>query len=158
VAGLDQIIDAYRITLQDKIPRSSYGEISYPDHMPATPNLPAVVAYPTRSAYSIAMGPGQDDTYDIAVAVLCATGADGTGQRELLELVDGTGARSIRRTLFFESKRRVEGQLAALGVPHLRVNVTGFDSWGIRFAQVSVDHIGAIVRTQAITWAEQAPT
>lgn len=157
MASLPTILAAYRATLAADLPVSAYGPISYPDHMPAQPNLPSIVAYPTDGPYSAAMGPGQDDTYRIAVACLCPISSDGGGQRELAELVDGTGARSIRRALFLAARRRVDGQLAALGVPHLRVTVNGFDSWGIRFAQVSTDHIGAIIRTTAVTWAQQAP-
>lgn len=157
MASLDTILTAYQQTLQAAIPRASSGPLTFYDVMPGQPNLPAVVAYPTRANYAMAMGPGQDDTYDIAIALLVPVGTDGSGQRDLRELVDGTGPRSIRKALVTASKLRVEGQLAALGVPHLRLTVGSFDSWGIRFAQVSVDHLGAVIRTTAVTWATDVP-
>jgi hypothetical protein len=157
MASLDQVLTAYRDTLAAAIPTASSGALTHYAEVPSIPNLPAIMVYPTSGAYADPMGPGQDDVYDVAVAVLVGIGPDGAGQRDLRELVDGTGARSIRRALFLASKQRVDGQVAALGVPHLRIKVGRFDSWGIRFAQVSVDHLGAIVRTTAITWSVQQP-
>ena len=120
---------------------------------PSQPNLPAVVCYPTSATYTRSMGQGADDEYQIAVAALVSMGTDGSGQRDLRDLTDGAGPYSIRKALWQASKWRHQGQLAALGVPHLRLWIDGMDSWGTRFAQVSVDHLGAIVRTTAITWA-----
>jgi hypothetical protein len=153
VASLDTILGAYISTLAEAIPRVPSGQVTYNDVLPGVPNLPMIAAYPTDGPYSLALGPGQDDTYNIAVACLVSVGTDGSGQRDLRALIDGAGPYSIRKALVLASKRRVEGQLAALGVPHLRVSVGRFDSWGIRFAQVSVDHLGVIVRTTAVTWA-----
>ena len=67
--------------------------------------------------------------------------------------MDGAGPYSIRKALWTASKFRHQGLLAALGIPRLRLWIDGMDSWGTRFTQVSSDHLGAIIRTTAITAA-----
>ncbi len=132
MASLGAIRTAVKTTLQAAIP-----SLHVYDKVSAAVNvIPAVVVEPDTADFDVAMGRGTD-TWQLTLSVVVSDNDEIVGQAKLDDLVTGAGSLSIRQAIF-NSK--------TLGLTGTDAHVAELTSYGVRFEQVEIQHVGATLR------------
>lgn len=146
MATIEQIRDAIKTTLQARIP----GLTVYATVVSVV-TTPALVVIPRVGSFEAGMGQGVDDTYLFDLDVLCSAVVDEAGQDALDAYVSGAGSRSIRQAVYQSRDQRGD----ALGLRNCKARVTGWSRYARGFEGAGIEHVGAVVRLEAITSAMQ---
>lgn len=144
MASIEQIRDATKTTLEARI----VGLTGY-DTVKLVASLPAFVVIPRVGSFEAGMGEGVDDTYLFDLDVLCSTAVPELGQDSLDAFISGAGPRSIRQAIYESRDQRGD----ALGLRGCKARVPGWGGYRRGFEAAGLEHVGAVVRLEVVTWA-----
>lgn len=145
MATLDAICQAMANTIAVKI-KENGGLQLYPyAGLPDQFNYPAVAVEPDNADWGLTFG-GKTDQHVLRVFVLCSTSPDMLlGQRQLMQLLSGSGPNSIRLVLH---------EHGDLGLPGTTSTPLGFGGYGGSFEAGQVRSVGAIIQVRVMSDAD----
>lgn len=136
MASLGAIRDAIKATL------ATIDGVRIYDTVPDQINLPAVLILPIEADFNKAFGRGHD-SYSFDLFVMTSRTVARTSQDALDAFLNGSGARSIRATIFAAQGLGLDDGTQA--------HVTGMSRYGGSFPAAGIDHIGAALRLNVTT-------
>jgi hypothetical protein len=146
--ALETILDAMAGWYAEACGLTGYGYVEPAPVVPCVMTVPVTVRY-DPAGRGAGWGPGTDDVWQVELWLLLARVEDKVDQRLLYELVDGAGPRSIRRATIHA--RSIRGDM--YGLRNVKARLLGTDSLGARFTAAGLSHVGAVLRLEVITAA-----